>query len=322
MCGYCLQQAMLDPLEQELRTNAPVDRDRLGELLLQPYTQESNFLVHCAKYARDLGMANQILYILHCRALEEIVLRPKTALQDSLTLGALVKHYHAYRWFISTRLQPEIISDQLPHESWDLLFGPDFLFAKESWPDLLGREELVQECADLLEEYHTWWLLGQDQKKNDLQQRLRETGVLDPIEDIAEAEKKVFYSLFPALYFALAYLSRQSPDNTMLQEIALTPPSGVPDFPGYDLWLQRKALIFSIQNHGADFLLRKIDSGLSIDLIYYAILKLDKIKAQKQSILTRLQTWLDNMHQGSFEAKDLQKYMDMIRSYPEQGKLH
>ena len=203
-----------------------------------------------------------------------------------------------------------------------MLFDPDFLFAKESWPDLLGREEVVQECAHLLKDYHTWWLLGQGQKRNDLQQRLRETGVLDPIEDIAGAEWEVFYCLFPALYFALACLSRYSPDNTMLREIALTPPSGVPDFPGYDLWLQRKALICGIQNHGVDFLLRNIDSGLSLDLIYYALLKLDKMKAHKQSILARLQAWQHNMQQGSFEAEDMQEYMDTIRNCSPQRGVH
>jgi len=322
MCGHCLQEAMLQPLKRELRTNAPVSLDQLGELLLQPYSQESNFLLHCLKYARELGMEDEILSILHCRALEEIMLRPDSALHNSLALAALAKHYHAYRRFMATKLQPEAIRNQLPHESWGFLFDPDFLFTKEKWTNFLDRRGLLRECAALLQSYHVWWLQGEGQEKNDLHQRLSKTGVLDPIEDIAQAEWETFYSLYPALYAALAYLSQHDPEHQILQKIALTTPSGVPDFPGFDLWLQRKALIFGIQNHGADFLLENMNLGLSIDLIYYAILKLDKIRSQKQRILAKLQSRKDNMQQGSFQAKDVQEYMDKIRNCSVPGKIH
>ena len=116
--------------------------------------------------------------------------------------------------------------------------------------------------------------MGQNQLKNDLNRKLKDTGVYGPIEDIPRTEWDRLYGLFPALYFCLVYTGKHKADSTVLSQIALTSPNGVPNFPDYDLWLRRKALTISIQNKGISFLLDNIGPDLPLDLVYYACLKL------------------------------------------------
>ncbi|EFI36083.1 hypothetical protein Dthio_PD3530 [Desulfonatronospira thiodismutans ASO3-1] len=175
MCGICLELHLMDLLEREYRTKAPVSQEDLEEVLLEPYAQESNFLMHCLKYARAFDMEDNVLSVVHCRALEEIALRPETAMQDSLAMIALIKHYHAFKRFIASRTISDKVLKWLPAPSWHNLYSPGFIFAKDKWGQFLGDKDLLVQCNGLLERYHSWWLLGKGQQKNDLSRKLRET---------------------------------------------------------------------------------------------------------------------------------------------------
>ncbi len=316
MCGLCVESHLMELLGEESSKNAPVSAEHLNVgLLIEPYTQESNFLMHALKYARDLEMENQALYVLHCRALEEIALRPDSAMDSSLALMVLVKHYHSYQRFAVSTFKPDSIADLLPHTDWKLIFDPDFIFAKKQWPAFLEGPELLQQSRVLLEEYCLWWLDGENQEKNDLEQNLAETGVMDPIEDIASTQWDKFYSLFPAHYFALVCLSRHDPGSSVIQRIALSDTNGVPDFPGYDLWLKRKALLYAVQANGDDFLLDNAGINLSLDLVYYAFLKLDLVRQHKQKLIDRIR----DLSKGELKKRYLQ---DEIDSYVEKISGH
>ena len=114
MCGICMEFYLIGILESECRTKASVSQETLEEVLLEHYAQESNFLMQCLKYARTFDIEDKVLSVIHCRALEEIVHRPEAAMQDSLAMIVLIKHYHAFKHFIASRFKPERIKPMLP----------------------------------------------------------------------------------------------------------------------------------------------------------------------------------------------------------------
>lgn len=312
MCGICLELHLMDLLEREYRTKAPVPQEDLEEVLLEPYAQESNFLMHCLKYARAFDMEDNVLSVVHCRALEEIALRPETAMQDSLAMIVLIKHYHAFKRFIASRIISDKVLKWLPAPSWHNLYSPGFIFAKDRWDLFLGDKDLLIQCTGLLERYHSWWLLGKGQQKNDLSRKLRETGIMDPIEDITRDEWQEFYEIFPAIYFALAYVSRYGTDMHWIEKIALTEPNGVPDFPGYDLWLKRKAFIFSIKHNGISFLLDNINPYFRPLPAYYCFLRLNEAQINKKEIIQALKFQINQSETPGEYADHAREYIEKM----------
>lgn len=316
MCGYCIEKAMIDLLDREMGSSAPLSEDQMSILLLDSHTQETGFPMHCLKHAREWDKELDILYVLHCRALEEIVARPGSAAKSSLPHNALVKHYHAYRRMASSRFEKkDELKDILPHPSWIVLYDPDFVFSPVMWREFTARTDLPAQCAELLERYHAWWLKGEGQHKNDLDQRLEETGVLDPIEDIAREDRELFYSLFPAVSFALFYQSRYGEDLTPVENVALTDVAGVPDFTGFDLWLQRRALACSVQARGASFLLDNLGPELRPLLIFYGFLRFEAIREKKELICSRMMSVIEKNDFSHEVEEEVHKYKEKMNCY-------
>ena len=129
MCGYCVEQVLIsDVLEQEWSTGKPIPEEQVNGLLLPGHAQESNFTLHSVQFARTYDMVDQVLPILHCRALEEIILRPESALETSLPQMALAKHFHAYQHVAASRFKPEALESFLTLPSlegamaWSLVY--------------------------------------------------------------------------------------------------------------------------------------------------------------------------------------------------------
>mgnify|MGYP006283549367 CR=1 FL=1 len=130
MFGYRFEQAMIDIWEQECATRNPAPKDKINAILLLLHAQESNFTLHGIKFAHRWGMASEALSILHYRALEELILRPDSALETSLPQMALAKHYHDYK----QRLAETGILDSIEYiceYEWELFqnFFPALCFA-------------------------------------------------------------------------------------------------------------------------------------------------------------------------------------------------
>ncbi|MEF8941549.1 MAG: hypothetical protein V5B78_02030 [Desulfohalobiaceae bacterium] len=300
---------MIEFLEREIGSNAPIPEDQSSAVLLESYAQETGFPMHSLKFARAWDKELDILYVLHCRALEEIVASPALAAKGSPPHNALVKHYHAYRRMVSTRFKTVELENILPHPSWLILYDPDFVFSQAKWSEFTANPDLLAQCASLLERYHSWWLKGEGQNKNDLHQRMNKTGVLDPIEDITREEWELFYSLFPAIHFALIYLSRYGEDLSPVENIALTDVNGVPDFPGFDLWLQRKGLARAVQARGACFLLGNLELELRPLLMFYAFLRFDCVRKEREQIIQGMRSLMKKRYSyGEFE-EEANKYI-------------
>ncbi len=315
MCGLCIEFHLMDLLERECRTSVPIPQKDLVEVFLEPYAQESNFLMHCLKYARAFDMEDEALYVLHCRALEEIVLRPDSAMHNSLARIVLIKHYHAFKRFCSSRFRLEKIEPLVPHPLWKTLYDADFFFDPAKWPVFLQHSDLAEQSFSILDHYLSWWLPGHNQQKNDLDQKMQDTEAYDPVEYITRSEWDRFYDLFPILYFSLVYTGRHAPDSRVVNEIALKSPNKTPDFPGFDLWLRRKALIISIQNKGADFLLDNIGPDLPLDLAYYAFLKLPQVRKNKDQLITRIKSLEKEETNVNFLSEGIDSYIDQINAF-------
>ena len=312
MCGYCIEKAMIDLLDREMGSSAPLSEDQMSILLLDSHTQETGFPMHCLKHAREWDKELDILYVLHCRSLEEIATRPASATKGSPPHNALIKHYHAYKRFASSRLKRNDLENILPHPSWLILYDPDFIFSQTKWEELTSNPDLLAQCASLLERYYFWWLRGEGQQKNDLDQRMKKTGVLDPIEDITRDDWDLFYSLFPAVYFALVYLSRHGEDLNPVENIALTDVNGVPDFPGFDLWLQRKALACAVQVRGVTFLLNNLDWEMRPVLIYYAFLRFEFVRKKRGRIILGMRSLVKQRCVNDELEEEANKYMQKM----------
>jgi hypothetical protein len=315
MCGYCIEKVMIELLEQEIGSKAPIPEDQNSAMLLESLAQETGFPMHSLKFARAWDKEPDILYVLHCRSLEAIAARPVSAAEGGPPHNALVKHYHAYRRMASTRFKKDELKVILPHPSWLMLYDPDFVFSKAKWSEFTDKPDLLDQCADLLERYHSWWLRGEGQHKNDLNLRMKQTGVLDPIEDITRDEWELFYSLFPAIYFALNYLSRYGEDLGPVENVALTDINGVPDFPGFDLWLQRKAFTSAVQARGTSFLLDNLELELRPLLIYYAFLRFDLVRKEREQTIKKISTLMKQIYLCGEFAKEANTHIEKIDYY-------
>jgi hypothetical protein len=134
-------------------------------------------------------------------------------------------------------------TESLTVEPLAILYDPATFLDEDSSHSIEMESHMLPACHKLLGHYRSWWLEGEGLRKNDLDQRMEETGVLDPIEDITNTEHDRFSLLLRSLYFSLLIIERNSAGSKMLLKIAQKCPAGVPWFSGDDLWLQRIAAL-------------------------------------------------------------------------------
>jgi len=107
----------------------------------------------------------------------------------------------------------------------------------------LNSAVMTSECRRLLEHYVSWWLQGEGLGKNDLLAMMEETGIMDPINDVTDADRTRFALLCRAVYFSILVIGRTAEGKQLLLAIAQKWPAGVSFFDGDDLWLQRVATL-------------------------------------------------------------------------------
>ncbi|WP_144311446.1 hypothetical protein [Desulfonatronospira thiodismutans] len=97
-----------------------------------------------------------------------------------------------------------------------------------------------------------------------------------------------------------------------IEKIALTEPNGVPDFPGYDLWLKRKAFIFSIKHNGISFLLDNINPYTRPLPAYYCFLRLKEAQINKQEIIQALKFQINQSVTPGEYADHAREYIEKM----------
>ena len=167
---------------------------------------------------------------------------------------------------------------------WSRLWNPDIYRSKSAWEDFTNdTDNLVRKSESLLNSYCDWWILGKDKEESDPMQRMEETGVMDPIDDTPASEWQTFYGIFPALYFAFSVLRKYQRKSDFIKFIALKCPRHTPDFPGYDLWLQRQAFLVCLQEYGIPFIRENL-KDIRLELIAYAVLKVEMTEEERESL--------------------------------------
>ncbi|MBK8640475.1 MAG: hypothetical protein IPN92_20125 [Chromatiaceae bacterium] len=171
------------------------------------------------------------------------------------------------------------------NENWKFLGDSELYIKKGSWEHYLGNvNQLIDDSESTLKSYLDFWICGENKEISDPEKRIEETGIMDPIENTTPKDWNSFYTLFPVVFFSFLIVKRFKNDSDFLRRIALESPHDVPDFLGYDLWLQRKAFVVCVKNYGIQFILDNYDD-IRLELIYYTLIKesfcvadLDEIK--------------------------------------------
>lgn len=170
------------------------------------------------------------------------------------------------------------------NENWKYLGVSELYINKSSWDHFLGNvNQLIEDSESTLKSYFDFWICGENKEISDPEKRMEETGIMDPIENTAPKDWDSFYTLFPIVFFSFLIIKRFKNDSATLRRIALQSPHDVPDFLGYDLWLQRKAFVVCVKNYGIQFVLDNYDD-IRLELIYYALLK-DSICTEDLDVL-------------------------------------
>lgn len=238
MCGYCNEQFVFLALRDGSRPGEPPASEIIMDVYLQGVQDISSAL---QRFSMQAVATPCVASVILCHAIDllavhgfdsdvyqELLQQPKFIAAISV---ACTEHTGAAHGDQDARLKA---SDLAWLAKTDTYLEPG-CFARHS--DASGD----QTCIALLNDYIAWWLEGGSVPHQNLNQLMKETGKLDPIEDIPEAEKLLLKHRFPALWFALLRTSCLPAGAKILWTIITRNPSGIPDFDGLDLWLQRRA---------------------------------------------------------------------------------
>jgi hypothetical protein len=182
-----------------------------------------------------------------------------------------------------------VLSDldaRLDASNFSWLFETD-TYLKAGQFERHSNESIDPICYSLLNEYVGWWLDGGSVQHQDLNQRMQDTGIMDPIEDIPMAEQLLFSHRFPALWFSVLRISRLPTGTKMLWTIITKNPSGVPDFDGLDLWLQRRATLAYYDQQGLGPFLNEVESVREGLFQYLAAARINKVE-EKNALIAAL----------------------------------
>lgn len=158
------------------------------------------------------------------------------------------------------------------------------------------------EVESLLKLYADFYLDGVGLKRNDLNELMDETGVVDPIDDICIEDRQAFSARFPAFWCALHWLGGQAEDVPLLWKMVTQNAIGVPDFDGLELWLQRRAALISYDRKGFE---RFGGDLISIrpELIWYLALMRPITDAERAEVLVSLNQLAVEDLQGDFSVR-------------------
>jgi len=279
MCGYCIEGGVLIPA---LELAYKEEKTKIDGFNIVTCLQEENNLYLALDEAGKFEYRNDFADIVLCRLYEKYILfgidnvlykKIISIFGNDMIDNVLKRSEFNNKQYVS-RIKVKL-SDQKIYQN------------NQQWNNFISdKTELIEDSLKLLSFYYDWWIKGHNKRESDPYLRLKKTGIMDPIADTPKKEWERFYALFPCLYFSLMYLWKYHSDTELIEKIALHSPKGVPDFEGYDLWLQRKAFAFLVQKIGLIKVLEKTDQ-IRVELIYYALLKC-KVSKDEIKIVVRL----------------------------------
>lgn len=308
MCGYCIEGAVLIPALESAYKGEIVKID--GLYISNCLKEEDNLYIAVDK-ARGFAYLNDFRDIVICRLYEQYILHGlDNVLYKKITLvfgRDVVDVFLKKRRGLNNKLKVSRI--------WEKLYDKEIYQNHQQWSNFMSaKTELIEVSLDLLSFYYDWWINGHNREISDSMKRLKKTGIMDPIEDTPQKEWEKFYALFPWFYFSLMYLWKYHSNTELIEKIALHCPKGVPDFEGYDLWLQRRAFVFYIQKVGITKALKHVDK-VRIELIYYALLKCKVSIDETKIIIGLLKKNIDRFTFGGDAEYYISKIENIIAKF-------
>lgn len=291
MCGYCIEGgAALDFIESEKFSQYEewVNND------ITVYLQESTHFPQIIKKLKKLDGFHVSIDLAFCRLWEECSKKEFSNIYHCLVVE--------YGEKVIDNYLSELQNNHYLNETFNFL-GDGNLYTSSACRENLFRDakQLVEASESILVAYLDFWVDGKGKAISDPVKRLEETGVIEPFEVTTAEDRETFYTLFPAVFFALLIIQQFNKNSELLKRIALESPHNVPDFLGYDLWLQRKAFEAAVKNHGIQFILDNYD-GIRLELIYYTLIKASlcvaELDALKRHILSH-QHWVSVIDSAS-----------------------
>ena len=308
MCGYCIECGVLIPALESAYKGETVKID--GFYIANYLQEEDNFYIAVDK-AKEFENFNDFSDIAICRLYEQYILYGlDNALYKKITS---IFGHDVVDVFLKKRRA--LNNKQNVSAIWEKLYDKEIYQNNRQWSNFMSaKTELIEISSNVLSFYYDWWIKGHKKEISDPMERLNETGIMDPIENTPQKEWEKFYALFPWFYFSLMYLWKYHSNTELIKKIALHHPKDVPDFEGYDLWLQRKAFVFYIQKVGITKMLKHVDK-IRFELIYYALLKCKVSRDEIKTIIRLLRENQDRLVLDEDAEYYISKIEDVITKF-------
>lgn len=316
MCGYCTEQIAINALQISTTPDAEIFSHQLSLVM---YLQEVLDLPTALRQLAKHAVVNQldasasmhrtaanpwVASIIMCRAIE-----------------ILVVHGFESAAYQELFQQPQFISAisvacengaAAAHSDLDSHFKvSDFAWLVEKNTYLVpgcfkqhNSEASDQANTLLLNDYIDWWLDGGSIPHQDIDQIFKDTGIFDPIYDIPETERLQLSGCFTALWFAMLRTTYLPAGAKILWTIITRNPSGIPDFDGLDLWLQRRAALAYYDQQGIGPILNEFHSVRTELLQYLAAARISKAE-EKNALIAAL-----HGHDFDFSGPDEWQWAD------------
>lgn len=229
MCGYCVEYSVLTLLMEGVKrptSNYPDDYFAWfqgGDLLEALETPPE-------------GCVDRVMVI--CRVLEILQAEgfDSTAYQALLQRPVFDLFIHGF------------CEEPAPDELTLSLAGVEWLRSPETYlmPGVFEHVMRGWVCdvgPSILGTYLNYRVLGQGLRHNDLNELMETTGVFDPINDIRYEVHETIRWFLPGIWLAMMSMDKEAPRWTLLWDLVMKTPEGIPLFEGLELWLQRRAAI-------------------------------------------------------------------------------
>ncbi|MDP2833400.1 MAG: hypothetical protein Q8Q28_08960 [Pseudomonadota bacterium] len=287
MCGYCIEYntftAIYNAHSGQSTNLDPNGIELIGYLQDLPDVQSI-----LANLPADMADDGTLSSIIACRGLEILMAQGF----DSAAYQSLLKT-PAYLSALEVFTSAGDAENPLPADPRFDLSAAYWVWDKSTYfePGYLDRQLRLWTLPDamsLLKQYVDFRLQGIGLHRNDLEERMRQTGVFDPIEDITADDREAFDAHFPAFWCALHWLAMQPEGAPCLWEVISHEPIGVPEFAGLDLWFQRRAALLAYDRFGFVPFLKDL-SPVRTELFQFIGLMRQITSEERASLLEALQ---------------------------------
>ncbi len=249
MCGYCIEYNTFVNIASAPSAMFPYDNPQY--IWAIGYLQECpDILPALAATPMDVATAGLLPTVLACRGLEVLMRQGFTSAmyQSLLKTPAYVA---AIETFTAEAGQKKHLPDDARFDISAASWMEDTrTYSEAGYLDAQLRQWSLRDAQSLLRQYVDFHLNGVGLHRNDLDERFRQTGVQDPIDDICAEDRHAFAAYFPAFWTALQWLGRHPESTSDLWEVLSKDPIGVPDFEGLELWFQRRAALLTYEQFG------------------------------------------------------------------------